>query len=283
MDTIRYTGDPADVARKFADLPRYLAGELPDATGAIRDALTAVGLSVLANVHEHFRLLSEGGRGHDGSVWEELSAVTLALRRKEYTPAAIARLTNEFAKGVPWEVPKHRRRLLQRQAKALREFYTSPGAPARAKRRRALRLLELMRPHISKTRYNKTKSEIEKLRNWADPKGKLRRVVFAGAAALILRDEGALFNSLEPHIGAADQHFAAGPGWVEVGTTLSYAKYHQSPEPRRLRADGRPVLPRRPIFPDAVPKKWLDDAREALRRVISTRAWVVKFLGGDAR
>lgn len=283
METIRYVGSPEEVYKKFSDLPKYLAGDVTDPTGAVQEALTAVGLVTLANIHDHFKLLSEGGVGHDGSTWDDLSAVTLALRRKEYGAAAIERLTQEFAKGVKWEVPKHRRRMLLRNARKLKEFYTGSNVSARAKRRKALRLLELMKPFLSKTRYNKTKGEIEKLKNWGKPGDKIRKVVFAGAAALILRDEGTLFNSLEPFIGAFSQWFATGPGWVEVGTTLDYAKYHQSPEPRKLKADGTPILPRRPFIPDEVPEKWKADAVEALRKVLGSREWVVKFLGANAR
>ena len=61
------------------------------------------------------------------------------------------------------------------------------------------------------------------------------------SAVDILRDTGRLFASLSQAIA---------PGRLSVGTNVKYAKYHQSPLPRKLKMNGQPKLPRRQIFWD---------------------------------
>lgn len=277
MADISVSADPAAVINKVANLEKYLSGELPDDTGAIRDALTAVGLVTLANVHNHFNKLSQGGTGDDGTVWERLSVVTLALRRKDTGISAISRMLDELT-GKNGKASPSRRRMFLNNAKRMRAFYER-GAD-RAARRRALKILELMKPYISDTRYNKTKKELEDIGKGKKSRKAVNRLIMASAGALILRDTGDLFNSLEPYLGAIGQIFNLGPGWVEIGTKKSYAKYHQSPEPRKLKADGTPILPRRPFIPDKIPQSWYDDAVNTLRSILGSANWMLKFLSG---
>lgn len=277
MADISVSADPAAVINKVANLEKYLSGELPDDTGAIRDALTAVGLVTLANVHNHFNKLSQGGTGDDGTVWERLSVVTLALRRKDTGISAISRMLDELT-GKNGKVSPSRRRMFLNNAKRMRAFYER-GAD-RAARRRALKILELMKPYISDTRYNKTKKELEDIGKGKKSRKAVNRLIMASAGALILRDTGDLFNSLEPYLGAIGQIFNLGSGWVEIGTKKSYARYHQSPEPRKLKADGTPILPRRPFIPDKIPQSWYDDAVNTLRSILGSANWMLKFLSG---
>lgn len=277
MADISVSADPAAVINKVANLEKYLSGELPDDTGAIRDALTAVGLVTLANVHNHFNKLSQGGTGDDGTVWERLSVVTLALRRKDTGISAISRMLDELT-GKNGKVSPSRRRMFLNNAKRMRAFYER-GAD-RAARRRALKILELMKPYISDTRYNKTKKELEDIGKGKKSRKAVNRLIMASAGALILRDTGDLFNSLEPYLGAIGQIFNLGDGWVEIGTKKSYARYHQSPEPRKLKADGTPILPRRPFIPDKIPQSWYDDAVNTLRSILGSANWMLKFLSG---
>lgn len=277
MADVEIKGDPDKVLWKVANLPRYLSGELADDTGAIREALTAVGMVTLANIHDHFDVLSQGGVGHDGTQWEQLSVVTLALRQKDKGGAAISRLVTELT-GNKSKVGTGRRRMFLRNAQRMRQFYER-GAN-KAARRRALKILKLSKPYISETRYNNTKKELERIgSNKPVARKTINRLIFAAASALILRDTNDLFNSLEPVLGAMGQFFELGPGWVEVGTKKDYAKYHQSPEPRQLKADGTPILPRRPFIPDIIPNTWYDDAVNALTTVLGDARWMVKFLG----
>jgi len=277
MADVSVNADPAAVVDKVINIEKYLSGELPDDTGAIRDALTAVGLVTLANVHNHFNKLSQGGTGDDGTVWERLSVVTLALRRKDAGISAISRMLDELT-GKNGKASPSRRRMFLNNAKRMRAFYER-GAD-RAARRRALKILELMKPYISDTRYNKTKKELEDIGKPKKSRKAVNRLIFASAGALILRDTGDLFNSLEPFLGAVGQIFNLGPGWVEIGTKKSYAKYHQSPEPRKMKADGTPILPRRPFIPDKIPQSWYDDAVNTLRSILGSANWMLKFLSG---
>lgn len=280
MTDVHYSGDPEEVMAKLMNLGRYLSGEIADPSGAIRDALVAVGLAVLHNIHEHFDRLSQGGTGDDGTVWDHLSVVTLALRMKDTSVNAIQEIVNDVNKKEGL-ISTSRRRLFLAQAKRIRRFYEH-GANGAA-RRNALRLLETIKPYISKTRYNKTKAELEAIGTKRMNRKRLNRLTFAAASALILRDTGGLFQSLEPYLGAIDQLFEIGPGWVDVGTMKDYAKYHQSPEPRKLNADGNPILPRRAFLPDIIPQFWYDDAINVLKEMLGTSAWMVKFLGSGAR
>lgn len=274
---VEIDGDPVEVMTKMADIGRYLSGELPDPSGAIKDALTAVGLVTLGNIHDHFDKLSQGGIGDDGTIWPALSVVTLALRNKDTSGAAISRLVTSLTKDK--NVSRSRKRMFLSNARKMRAFY-GRGAN-KAARRRALKILELSKSYISETRYNKIKKELTSIGGKKPiSKKTLNRLVFASASALILRDNGDLFNSLEPFLGALYQVFKVGPGWVEVGTAKDYAKYHQSPEPRKLKSDGTPILPRRPFLPDKIPDRWYDDAIEALKNVLGSSQWVVKFLRG---
>jgi len=277
MADVNVNADPAAVVDKVINIEKYLSGELPDDTGAIRDALTAVGLVTLANVHNHFNKLSQGGTGDDGTVWERLSVVTLALRRKDAGISAIGRMLDELT-GKNGKASPSRRRMFLNNAKRMRAFYER-GAD-RAARRRALKILELMKPYISDTRYNKTKKELEDIGKPKKSRKAVNRLIFASAGALILRGTGDLFNSLEPFLGAVGQIFNLGPGWVEIGTKKSYAKYHQSPEPRKMKADGTPILPRRPFIPDKIPQSWYDDAVNTLRSILGSANWMLKFLSG---
>ncbi len=280
MEDVHYSGDPEEVMAKLMNLGSYLSGEIPDPTGAIKDALVAVGLAVLHNIHEHFDKLSQGGVGDDGTVWEHLSVVTLALRRKDTGIKSVERIVNDIANATG-PLSSSRRRLFLAQSKRMKSFYEH-GANGAA-RRRALKLLETIKPYISKTRYNKTKKELEAIGTKRMNMKRLKALAYASGAALILRDTGDLFNSLEPYLGAIDQLFEIGPGWVDVGTMKDYAKYHQSPEPRKLKADGTPILPRRAFLPDIIPQFWYDDAITVLREILGSHGWMVKFLGSGAR
>lgn len=73
----------------------------------------------------------------------------------------------------------------------------------------------------------------------------------------ILRDDGTLFNSLSPGLAGEvrpDGILQVNPGECVGGTNVPYAIYHHSDEPRKLRADGQPVLPQRRLW--AEPSQW---------------------------
>lgn len=115
-------------------------------------------------------------------------------------------------------------------------------------------------------------------RQWKAGKGKTgkRRREATNAQVLILRETGALFNSLNPGVSGggisshlpgrkAHQIFRLDPGSVTIGTNRVGALYHH---------EGRlPPLPQRRLWPDPAtwPKGWwdtmLDQGREGLLEV----------------
>lgn len=253
-----------ELRSRLARLPAVLAGREPDATGAVRGVLLAVGAAVLLKVQDNYQVQAQGGAGTLGTgPWEPLSAVTLALRRKDPAQKVVDKLRAEIGK-----LPAYRQRLVAVQFNRAYRLYRADelgDVSARRARLRARKILERMRPSISATRYKQLAGELAR-----DQKvSRAVRLAVAAAHAEILRDTGRLFNSLSPSLrGEGDNVLRTEPGVVVVGTNVDYAKYHQSGRPRKLRKDGRPVLPRRQFLPDAarpMPPEWREAALGALR------------------
>lgn len=273
--TIRVRGNRTQVVKRLLEIGPTLSGAIRDVQGVVPEAFIAMGLSVLSLVHAHYDRMSQGGQGDDGTVWPDLSPVTLSLREKNTTPAAIRGLAEEIKKA-----PVYRQRMFRRNLKKMQDLFQGADAGSARIRTRALRILELMRPYLSNSRYERTKSQLE-LRG---PKGKKRkqyfdRVATAAAGALILRDTGRLFNSLSPILRTDDQVLKVDTGAVEVGTNVDYAKYHQSKEPRKLKKDGTPIIPRRHFLPDVMPDMWLKEAARTLKSMVASPAFLIRFLG----
>lgn len=282
VTTIRIRGTRAQVVNRLLQIGPTLAGKVRDIQGIVPEAFVAMGLAVLGMAHAHFDRLSQGGRGDDGTEWPDLSPVTLGLRDKNTAPKAIQGLMEEVKNA-----PAYRKRMFERNLNKMKALFEVGGGgnesaniDAPGIRKKALRILELMKPYITEARYERTKKQLE-LRG---PKGKKRRQYFervavASAGALILRDTGRLFNSLSPILRTEDQIVKASPGAIEIGTNVEYAKYHQSNEPRKLKADGTPILPRRHFLPDTMPEEWLKEAAKTLKEMVVSPAFIVRFLG----
>jgi phage gpG-like protein len=86
----------------------------------------------------------------------------------------------------------------------------------------------------------------------------------------ILVDTGRLQNSFSTIVI---------PGGFAVGTNVEYAKYHQSELPRKMKADGTPRLPRRPVVydPDKIPAETWD---AMLRAMLNGLAEAARQIGG---
>lgn len=261
MPTIRIVGNRSEVLQRIKDLPAVLAGRIPDAHGVADGLLTAMGVAVLGRVHDSYVTKSTGGTDEMGIRWQPLSPVTLALRTKNSSAKVAARL----AKDVPTLSPA-RRRLFLHHSTALRELYraeTLGSADGLAARRHAMKLLELMRSNISPTRYARLRGELSK----EQKPERAERLVLAGAMAEILRDTGRLLNSFSPEVVSPDRRLEVRPGRIAIGSNVEYFKYHQSPEPRKKKADGSDKLPRRQVLPDEshpMPESWKDDMRSSL-------------------
>lgn len=279
--TIRVRGTRAQVVQRLLQIGPTLSGAIRDVQAVVPEAFVAMGLAVLGLVHAHYDRLSQGGQGDDGTVWPELSPVTLGLRDKNTTPKAIAGLMSEVAKA-----PDYRRRMFERNLNKMKALFTpsSDGERVNSKaiRTKALRILELMKPYLTEKRYERTRKQLKLLGPKQEKKRKefFSRVANAAAGALILRDSGRLFNSLSPILRPDnDQVLKTVPGLCEIGTNVEYAGYHQSNEPRKLKKDGTPVLPRRNFLPDIVPGEWLKEAARTLKQTIATPSFLIRFLG----
>ena len=181
--------------------------------------------------------------------------------------------------------PAYRQRMFQNNLNKMKALFSPSDegerVNSRAIRKRALRILELMKPYLSDKRYERTRKELELVgpKSAKKKKAYFGRVAIAAAGALILRDSGRLFNSLSPMLRTADQVLKTVPGAVEIGTNVEYAKYHQSKDARKTKSDGTPILPRRHFLPDDMPADWLKEAARTLKEMIATPAFLIRFLG----
>lgn len=258
---------------------RCLCGLEADPSGAVQRLQMRLAFKLLELIRDNYRVQSEGGQGGLGTgPWAALSPVTLALRKKDAAAKVVARLAADIAK-----LPAHRRRLVARQyARALALYRTDTGQPKRD-RKNALRIVKAMerRGALTKTRSKELRSQLEKPLK-AD---RARRLALAAAYSLILRDTGRLFNSLTPGLRSSDQICQAEPGAIVVGSNVDYLKYHQSDQPRKLKKDGTPRLPRRQVLPDAahpIPEAWWEALRHELEEGLASAAFWREFLAGAA-
>lgn len=266
---IRFNGTRAELLNLIHQVPAVASGRVPDPTGSFDQLKLGMGLALLGKIQGDYERMSEGQTGDMGIRWDPLSLVTIALRRHLTTPAAQRQLKQEVRKLSP-----------ERQAKVkglyrqfIRFYRGRHDRKARKDVRHALTILqrrlrgvEAQRSKIGTVQTEKRKRPIQaKIKELAKIKGgKLtaqmaRRLAFAAAHVLILRDTGRMFNSLGPGIVSSDQVAEYPPGKVIVGTNVDYAKYHQSKLPRKLKKDGTPKLPRRQFLPDdthPIPVTW---------------------------
>lgn len=283
--TIRVRGTKAQVKARLRELGGTLAGTIKDIQAVVPEAFLAMGMAVLGLVHAHYDRMSQGGAGDDGTIWDMLSPVTLSLRDKVTTPKAIRDLLGDIQNA-----PAYRQRMFQRNMAEMSAIFVNDTGAAHGTliRAKALKILELMKPHITEKRYERTKRQLKLLAekpgkrnpNARGKKDYFERVATAAAGALILRDTGRLFSSLNPMLRTDDTVIKMNLGSVDIGTNVEYAKYHQSNEPRKMKKDGSgPVLPRRNFLPDVTPDKWIKEAAATLKETIASPAFLVRFLG----
>lgn len=294
---IRYRGKRDDLIRKLRELPGVFAGRIPDPNKITESVLMAAGVTLLGKVQDSYVTKSEGGTDAMGITWQPLSPVTLSLRRKGTTSAkAMVKLGKMFK-----DAPKSRQRLIRRNYQKLKELYESDmaerGKPGSRAKRAAIRILHLTKPYITEARFKKTLAELNRSDFLKTIRGKkklktaremirdreaIKRTSLAGAFALILRDTGRLLNSLSPeHRGSVDQQLKIAPGVLTVGSNVSYFVYHQSNEPRKLKKDGTPILPRRQVLPDEthpMPDSWKNAMGSTIVNAISSKEFWTSYL-----
>lgn len=284
MPTIVYHGSREKLVRRLHEFVATMAGKRPDDTGVARDILESMALELLGKITTDFVTKSEGGTGEDGVQWKPLSPVTLALRRKG-PGKAIKGLIADLPR-----IPKSRQKLIAIQYKKLLTVYRASAQKSRvglADRAYARRLLDLMKPYLTPTRYKKTLATLKK----DLPVERAKTQALLGAMALILRDTGRFLNSLSPKIVSSDRILRVMPGAVAVGSNvttrsgLNLLNLHTSDKPRKKKKDGTDKLPRRQILPDAakpMPVKWQRSiAARGVEAMRSPDVWI-RFLGRDA-
>lgn len=276
---IRWHGTKAELLARIRQFGGVFAGKIPDDGGSAAELLQAVGMTLLGEIQDAYEKKAEGGRDAMGIQWAPLAASTLALRRTAGGAGQAAKLRQMFAR-----LPDTRKRLVAVQYHRLLNLYKAEQRQSRsgaASRATARRLLELIRPFISPTRYAQTQKRLVELHN-----GKAKQAAVLGAYSLILRDTGRLFNSLSPQLnGGGDGVLAAAPGAVSIGSNVDYLRYHQSSAPRRMKKDGTPRLPRRQVLPDAatpIPEEWWRRMHETFGRGLRSEQFWRWFLGDKA-
>lgn len=274
MPKIVFRGTRDQLMDRLRDFAGVITGRVPDSTGVVEDFLMVGALVILGKIQESFVIKSEGGTDDLGIRWAPLSPVTLALRNKTSSGKVVAKITANMPK-----MPIHRQRLVKIHYERLLSVYQankSASSSGRAARNYAKKLLEIIKPNISPTRYKKLKGELQEQ---DDPKA--YRLAAAGAVAMILRVSGDLLRSLSPEIQHPMRVLQVVPGSIHIGSRIAWMKFHQSSLPRKLKASGEPKLPRRQILPDKekpIPSKWKKEVNRQWKKTLMSPALWIRFL-----
>jgi hypothetical protein len=285
MPSIRFHGSRADLIAELYRVPRVFAGMEPDRGGVVEGVQLRMGMVLQGRLKENFVVQSAGGIGAlNTGPWPPLSPKTLSLRRRGTVKGSKAKGTKGGEKATYQKLqrsfaalPEHRKNAIIRNYGGLQRLYSEEES-AFSLRKHARFILEKMRPNIAPGRYQKLKREL----SGPLKPDKAERLAFIGAHAEILRDTGRLLNTFSPELKSPDMILTAGRGVVTVGENTPYGKYHQSAEPRKLKADGTPRLPRRQFLPDdqhPVPAPWWADVSASVAHSLADVTFWRLFMG----
>ncbi len=273
---ITWRGTRQQLIDALGRIPKILAGLLPDPGGVVKALLLRIGGVLLSKIQQAYITASEGQTNKLGITWQKLSPVTLLLRRTgAQGPKALAKLKARIA-GMPAATQARIKRQYRQQLAILHNL--DPFSLRH--RRAALRILnkKAKKGLVTPTRYK----QLRKLLTGGVKPAQLEHFALAQATALILRDTGALLNSLSPGTASADKILKADVGKVIVGTNTKYFKYHQSDRPRAKKKDGTDKLPRRQILPDAgkpIPAEWYAAMSAEFAKGIASKPFLLAVLG----
>lgn len=242
---IVWTRERKELQRVLDNLPRALAGRVPDRGRLARGVMLAMGVSLLADAKANFIELSRGNPGIDGTKWKPLSPYTKAARLRKTARAAFLR-----SKGIKG---RRERGLL------------TPAQNAKWKRIFGA----MFRKFVGDYSVGEAKAKAAQIA-WAALKrdgALLVKNVFADAPADILVDTGRLLASITPgYIGPSgylpprgakrgDHVMDIQPGRVIVGTNVEYAqKQHKH----------------RPFWPAEIPNQWAQNCATAAAGAVAT-------------
>lgn len=248
MTRIRYHGTIDELRDEINGLIDALTGKAGRNDPRVRGVLLAIGLAALSSIKEAFVIKARGGTDAMGISWPELKPETIARRRQ----GSHQKHSGKVDKGQYEAVKKQRelrQRIQRREFKRLfAEFSTRlPEGEARA-------------------RANRVASQRATAQS-----GMTIVEALGGRVVEILRDTGALLNSLSPGEIAGDSYvipegqlFELAASSVILGSNLIYAATHNF-------GDAKRRIPRRQFLPDddtQVPQEWLDDWVDAGRLAI---------------
>ena len=83
MNTVTFRGTPRALRKLLLDLPKLLAGKVPDPYGVVRGFKVRVASALLSQVQQDFVRKARGGTGRDGVKWLPLAASTVAARLRK--------------------------------------------------------------------------------------------------------------------------------------------------------------------------------------------------------
>jgi hypothetical protein len=251
---LTFRGPRSELVARLRELAAALAGHAPDPHGVVAPVLTRGAIALLSQIQTAFLAKARGGVGSDGIKWAPLKRATIAAR-------PIAR-GEKKALGVGGK--RVRGLLTPAEDKRWRKIFGQKMAQLRA---RGLDGPEAM--------------GIAARVAWAALKAagaKTRLEVLGGRTVEILRDTGALLQSLTPGYeetpsGAEDQVLDVRPGRITVGTKVPYAIAHHRGNPAKK-------LPARPLWPETLPESWQEAVNAALLRGILRAVNQIVAAGG---
>ena len=239
MADATYRGTRADFGRLMGALARALTGRGPDPLAAVGPILTRGAVVLLSKIQLAFIAKARGGVGDDGVKWKPLSPATIA--RRQTNKAELKRPGIGGGRGLGT--------LTDAQRKQWRQVYTKTLAGLRA---RGIKGAEPRAQAIAWGVLGRAGA-------------KTKRQTLAGRSVEILRDTGALLQSLTPGYETSParplgQVFVAVPGIVTVGTNVK--PWHHA---------GNKRLPARPLWPVGgnLPTAWWDAIAAGLARGIA--------------
>lgn len=253
MPTITFRGTRQQLKDLLRSIPRALAGS-GDPLGIARSIQLRAGVALLSKVQQAFIIKSRGGTGEDGIKWKPLKRETIAQRR-----IGKGDLQGIGIKGAGQPKSRVRGLLTKDQDRRWRAIYASILARLR-------------------TQGDSDASGHAAAIAWTILKregAQTKLAVLGGRQVDILRDTGELFRSLNPGVddkpsGADGQIFQTPPGHVIIGTNKK--TWHHAGIPGKL--------PARPLWPAALPDKWVDAIEKAILRGIANAIIIIVTKGG---